>query len=834
MWAGRYAVFDELASGGMASVFLACRLGPGESARVVAIKKLFESFAKQPGFVTMFLDEAHIAARIRHPNVVTTFEFLRIPDSLGIVMEFVLGASLLDLLEIAADRKKPAPLRVTTAILQDTLRGLHAAHEAKDEHGNPFGLVHRDVSPHNVLVGKDGVARVIDFGIAKAAGRLQVTEVGVMKGKYAYMAPEQIRAKEIDRRVDVYSSGIVLWEALTGQSLFGESTDPDLFSKRGQGLVTAPRPSTVNRKLPPGVDRIVARALAVSPDERFATTAEMADALAAEVPRAPAEDVAAWVVGLAGSRLLELEAKRNEVETSFASGELQGLGTAASVSTFTSPPESATRASSSPPELAPLDPALPTLELDLPPPVSRAPPSRSTAKPPVPPPASSKRPPSPPAQGSLDDAFDDAQASPLKLDLAVETSSQRPIMSSSLDARFGASSGAPSSMRPTRSRKARSSVRGWALPLLLLALGGGAAAIWGPPFLKAALVEAAGRRGLVLSVAGIEPKVGGLTLTGLTLSLASVPNLTVKAAEADLDLDVTGSVRRLRVRGYELTLHGDARDLATSFAAWQKAPHVPLSFEASAGHLLWTDMLVPGVQGEGLDVAIVAGAKTETSLQIDVPSLTFTVPRGSTGPWQARLESGAEETKVTLFLDRSKTDGPPTISLLARPTLGTVLTANIPRTKAVQIGLPAEFLRAGPDPELELFLEAQAMPTGEPISAHATLTLFRPPATILGTGGAPADIVFEGALAGDPSHALHIDPGSISVGKTKTRLLGTVAIEHDGIRFELDKPVGRALTAPPPWVIDTREWTTPEGAAPKEKPAAETPAAPSASAHPHK
>ena len=105
MWAGRYAVFDELASGGMASVFLACRLGPGESARVVAIKKLFESFAKQPGFVTMFLDEAHIAARIRHPNVVTTFEFLRIPDSLGIVMEFVLGASLLDLLEIAADRK---------------------------------------------------------------------------------------------------------------------------------------------------------------------------------------------------------------------------------------------------------------------------------------------------------------------------------------------------------------------------------------------------------------------------------------------------------------------------------------------------------------------------------------------------------------------------------------------------------------------------------------------------------------------------------------------------------------------------------------------------------
>jgi serine/threonine-protein kinase len=171
VWAGRYAVFDELAAGGMASVYLACRIGEGESPRVVAIKKMFESFAKRPEFVTMFLDEAHVAARVRHPNVVATYEFLRIPDSLAIVMEFILGISLVDLGRIAEDRGQVAPLPVTVAVVTDALRGLHAAHEATNDRGEAFNLVHRDVSPHNILVGKDGISRVIDFGIAKAAGR---------------------------------------------------------------------------------------------------------------------------------------------------------------------------------------------------------------------------------------------------------------------------------------------------------------------------------------------------------------------------------------------------------------------------------------------------------------------------------------------------------------------------------------------------------------------------------------------------------------------------------------------------------------------------------------
>jgi serine/threonine-protein kinase len=285
-------VFDEIACGGMANVFLACRLGAGESARVVAIKRLFEQFAKQPEFVTMFLDEAHLAERIRHANVVTTYEFLRVPDSLAIVMEFVLGLSLNDLLRIARDRRQMVPPAIASAVMSNALAGLHAAHEATDDGGTALGVVHRDISPHNVLVGKDGTARVIDFGIAKAAGRLQVTDVGIIKGKFAYMAPEQIRGGMVDRRTDIYSAGIVLWEALTGQQLFSGSASAEIFSRRAEGKATVPAPSELNTALPRAIDRIIRQAVEDDPDKRFSTAADMARALGAVVPTASAEAVA--------------------------------------------------------------------------------------------------------------------------------------------------------------------------------------------------------------------------------------------------------------------------------------------------------------------------------------------------------------------------------------------------------------------------------------------------------------------------------------------------------------------------------------------------------------
>jgi len=277
LWGGRYALFGEIAAGGMATVYLAARLDKSsEIPPVVALKKLSEQLAKQPEFVAMFLDEAHLASRIRHPNVVTTYEFLRTGEGLGIVMDLVVGESFMALLRGAAADVEPAPLLVSTAILVGALEGLHAAHEVCDDTGRPLGLIHRDMSPHNILVGADGIAQVIDFGIAKAAGRLQTTDVGIIKGKFAYMSPEQIHGAELDRATDIYSAGIVLWEALVGRQLFRASSNQELLTKRSAGVASIPPPHLLNPGVPAALERIVLRALANDAKDRYATAAKRA------------------------------------------------------------------------------------------------------------------------------------------------------------------------------------------------------------------------------------------------------------------------------------------------------------------------------------------------------------------------------------------------------------------------------------------------------------------------------------------------------------------------------------------------------------------------------
>src|SRR5215472_12533797 len=208
---GRYALYDELAAGGMATVHFGRLLGHAGFSRTVAIKKLYPQYAKDPEFVSMFLDEARLAARVRHPNVVTTLDVVSTAGELLLVLEYVHGESLSRLLRATAEAGALVPWRIAAAIVSGVLHGLHAAHEAKSERGEPLDLVHRDVSPQNVTVGVDGVARVLDFGIAKAVGRLTHTRGGLVKGKYSYMAPEQVQGI-VTRRSDVFSAAILLWE----------------------------------------------------------------------------------------------------------------------------------------------------------------------------------------------------------------------------------------------------------------------------------------------------------------------------------------------------------------------------------------------------------------------------------------------------------------------------------------------------------------------------------------------------------------------------------------------------------------------------------------------
>jgi serine/threonine-protein kinase len=297
---GRYALYDEIAAGGMATVHIGRLLGPVGFSRTVAIKRLHAQFAKDPEFVSMFLDEARIAARIRHPNVIGTLDVVAIEGELFLVMEYVPGDSFARLWRAARETGQPIPLPIVSAVLVGVLEGLHAAHEATNDRGEPLGIVHRDISPHNVIVGTDGIARVLDFGVAKAAGRLQTTREGQLKGKISYMAPEQVQGT-VDRTTDIYAASVILWEALTGRRLFFAENEARTLAN-----VLYPRveqPSRHARGIPPRLDAVVLRGLDPNPAGRFPTAREMARALQLAVPPAPACDVGDWVQSTAGATL---------------------------------------------------------------------------------------------------------------------------------------------------------------------------------------------------------------------------------------------------------------------------------------------------------------------------------------------------------------------------------------------------------------------------------------------------------------------------------------------------------------------------------------------------
>lgn len=301
---GRYALYGPLAAGGMATVHIGRLVGPVGFSRTVAIKRLHAQYAQDPEFVAMFLDEARLAARVQHPNVVSTLDVVALKGELFLVMEYVRGVSLAHLIKREKERGAAVPPDIAIALLHDVLEGLHAAHEARDPSGAPLNIVHRDVSPHNVIVGVDGRARVLDFGVAKAVGRSQQTREGTLKGKLSYMAPEQLEGR-VDRRSDVFAASIVLWELLTGLRLFtGENEGQTLMRLLG-GQCDAP---SALADVPPALDAVVLRGLARVPEDRFQTAHEMAEALAA-FDHAPPHRLAAWLGAVAGD-LLDSSAKQ--------------------------------------------------------------------------------------------------------------------------------------------------------------------------------------------------------------------------------------------------------------------------------------------------------------------------------------------------------------------------------------------------------------------------------------------------------------------------------------------------------------------------------------------
>jgi outer membrane biosynthesis protein TonB len=263
---GKYSVLRRLGAGGMAEVFLCKLQGIGGFEKHVVLKRIREDAANDVDFVTMFFDEARLAANLNHPNIVQTFEVDQLESMPYIAMEYVKGATLAQVLrKVKQEYRKPHHGHIAS-IFAGVCAGLDYAHNAKDPAGRPLHIVHRDISPQNIMVSLDGIAKIFDFGIAKAQGSLALTGIDRVKGKFAYMAPEQLRAKPVNAKADVFAVGVCLYEATTGKKPFAGQTEAELLAKRLEGTFAAP--SEIIHKFPAELEQIILDAMASAAESR--------------------------------------------------------------------------------------------------------------------------------------------------------------------------------------------------------------------------------------------------------------------------------------------------------------------------------------------------------------------------------------------------------------------------------------------------------------------------------------------------------------------------------------------------------------------------------------
>lgn len=309
---GRCMLGPEIARGGMATVHLGRWHGAGGFAKTVAVKRLHPQYVTDPEFVNMLLDEARVVSRIRHPNVTSTVDVLESDGELFIVMDYVHGVTLAHLLRQMRRTKQHVPVRIALRIANGMLHGLHAAHEARSESGERLGIIHRDVSPENVIIGVDGYSHLIDFGIARALGRQSNSTDGQVKGKLRYLSPEQVTGEELHGQSDVFSAAIVLWESLTRKRLYkGDNAGAIAYEIMNRQPTP---PSRLRKDVAPAIDAVVIKGLRVERSERWAAAADMAEALEEVGGMASFREVGEWVQRIGAAQLERVSEVLKEVE----------------------------------------------------------------------------------------------------------------------------------------------------------------------------------------------------------------------------------------------------------------------------------------------------------------------------------------------------------------------------------------------------------------------------------------------------------------------------------------------------------------------------------------
>src|SRR3954453_577842 len=274
---GKYLLLERINVGGMAEVFIGKAFGVEGFEKILAIKKILPTMAEDEEFITMFIDEARISVQLNHANVVHIHELGKHDEAFFIAMEYVSGRDLRTILERYRRRKEIMPTAQAVYVGSKICEGLDYAHRKKDARGQEMHIIHRDVSPQNILCSYEGEVKIIDFGIAKAANRSQKTQAGILKGKFGYMSPEQVRGLPIDRRSDIFAVGVILYEMLTGEKLFVGESDFSTLEKVRNAEVPTPR--QFNPNIPAGLEKVLMKSLAREAEDRYQWASDLQEDL---------------------------------------------------------------------------------------------------------------------------------------------------------------------------------------------------------------------------------------------------------------------------------------------------------------------------------------------------------------------------------------------------------------------------------------------------------------------------------------------------------------------------------------------------------------------------
>jgi serine/threonine-protein kinase len=840
---GRYTVYGEIAAGGMATVHIGRMVGEVGFAKLVAIKRLHTHLAKDPEFLDMFLDEVRLASRIRHPNVVQPLDVVVTGGEVFLVMEYIHGDSLARLLRTVRQQTLHVPMKIASAIMANALNGLHSAHEAKGERGEALGIVHRDVSPQNIMVGVDGVARMLDFGVAKAEDQVHSTKVGELKGKLAYMAPEQLKGKAATRRSDIYAASIVLWECLTGHKLY--DVDANSVGALMNAQVNVQPPSRINPQVPPEVDELVLKGLSLNPDLRHATALEMANELIERLPPAAQQQVGQWVEATAKATLAERSLRIAEIERSGA--DTSAKANAASVlsgkhtpmaelsgsvlmedqssssikakpaSTRPSIPSTAPRATapSIPPALPVRSPTPPTTtgkNLVIP-----------SARPSLPKPELSQ--PSVHTQPPVADFGPEHEPTRQQTPNAPFRVPGPPVHSPSLappEVPLELAKPAKITITKLPGRKRSLIPYVWIVVGIALAIG----IIAAPELIRRRIVDAAARDGITLTTDAIDVSIQGarIDLKKAAITTPEVPGVSIHAEAIEVKLSGI-EVDAITLRNVQVVIDGRWGTAADAFDKWSAAHPDPallaqtrkLRFEGV--HLTWSGVFGPGTKVDGTgavgELTKVASRPLGADGTLTFPALTFDTPIGAIGPWRFDIARDTSRTTANVLLDPGAPGGP-AVTAAIEADGRTVVDCKVARARLLGMGVPLVVL---------------GQKTEDAGKIDVALHLDLAPSTISGTvhlgfydvrlgGVGPTEVAIDTHFSSPrTAAAIPFEEGTFTFAGQPGPLAGAITIAQDGVRVEASAkvhgcPPDSTFTA----VVDTREPAKSGGGMPVKSP----------------